>query len=47
MKQLPVLLLFLISVMASSCNAQVDSKISDKPLAEQNQFIGPNAMMPV
>lgn len=44
-KQLPALLLILITVIASSCDAQVDSKLSDQPVADQHQFIGPNAKL--
>lgn len=45
MKQLPALLLILISILASSCDAQVDSKLSEHPVADQHQFIGPNAKL--
>jgi ligand-binding sensor domain-containing protein len=44
-KTLSVTFLILITIIASSCNAQVNTKVSDETEAEPHQFIGPNAKL--
>ncbi|MBK7427061.1 MAG: hypothetical protein IPI60_08540 [Saprospiraceae bacterium] len=45
MKIISAFSLILISIIASSCSAQVNTKVSDETVAESHHFIGPNAKL--